>query len=409
MEIRLPRTPKRPCHNISKGILSSADTVTSRFAGAAVFCVVTAIVVAAQEQSAPNLNATVGSLANFDYTVRMNAARTLRRIPASVVVPALVQAVRSHPDEFVRFRALVLLTGFPYSGMTDLIRGLLKDRNDRLREAAYSWLAQHPDPALIPSLMIALQTEGAEFVRPALIKALTVVGTTPDVQRALVAETGRGLDFFRSAVIEALGDTRRSYALETIAAIAKVDGPLQDDAVIALGRIGDRRAVPTLNSIEKPEPGLTAALHAAVCLLGDDCPGHIKALSETITRVREPVQNVRAAAAALSTIAAGSSDAASSALLAVSSNVDTVVHEQVAVALATAALRNPDHFIAWFQGLPADRQGTAMMLIQDGFARLENDYAEEQFFVAVRGAYWKAAEESPQRILLATLIQKLDF
>ena len=230
------------------------------------------------------------------------------------------------------------------------------------------------------------------------------------MQRALIAETGRGLDFFRSAVIEALGDKRTSYALDTIAAIAKVDGPLQDDAVVALGKIRDRRAVPTLNSIEKPGPDLTAALHAAICLLGEDCPGHIKALSETIGRVREPVQNVRAAAAALSTIAAGGSEAATSALLAAaSSNADDVVRQQLAVALATAALRNPDHVIAWSQSLPTDRQGTAMMLIQDGFARLENDYAEEQFFVAVRGAYWKAAEESSQRVLLATLIQKLDF
>jgi HEAT repeat protein len=339
----------------------------------------------------------------------MNAARTLRRIPASVVVPALVQAVRSHPDEFIRFRALVLLTGFPYSGMTDLIRGLLKDRNDRLREIAYSWLAQHPDPTLVPTLMSALQTEGAEFVRPALIKALAVVGTTTEVQRALIAEIGRGLDFFRSAVIEALGDKRTSYALDPIAAIAKVDGPLQDDAVIALGKIGDRRAVSTLNSIEKPGPDLTTSLHAAICLLGDDCPGHIKALSETISRVREPAQNVRAAASALATIAANGSEAATSALLAASPDADDLVRQQVAVALATVALRNPDHVITWFQSLPADRQSTAMMLIQDGFARLENDYAEEQFFVAVRGAYWKTAEESPQRVLLATLIQKLDF
>ena len=71
-------------------------------------------------------------------------------------------------------------------------------------------------------------------------RALAALGSDPQVQRALIAEAGRGLDFFRSAVIEALGEHRAAYAVDAIAAVAKLDGPLQDDAVLALGRIGDR-------------------------------------------------------------------------------------------------------------------------------------------------------------------------
>jgi hypothetical protein len=52
------------------------------------------------------------------------------------------------------------------------------------------------------TLLAALQTETAEFVRPALIAALAAVGQDPQVQRALLGEVGRGLDFFRSAVID---------------------------------------------------------------------------------------------------------------------------------------------------------------------------------------------------------------
>ncbi len=91
------------------------------------------------------------------------------------------------------------------------------------------------------TLLAALQTEQAEFVRPALVSALAALGNDPQVQRALVAEAGRGLDFFRIGVIEALGERRAAYAVDTIVAAAKLDGPIQDDAVLALGRIGGAR------------------------------------------------------------------------------------------------------------------------------------------------------------------------
>jgi hypothetical protein len=40
---------------------------------------------------------------------------------------------------------------------------------------------------------------------------------------------------------------------------------------------------------------------------------------------------------------------------------------------------------------------------------LEEDLEEERFFMAVRRAYWAAADGSPTRKLCELLINKLDF
>ena len=104
---------------------------------------------------------------------------------------------------------------------------------------------------MLPDLLAALDKEQAEFVRPALIRALAAHGDDARVQPVLVREAGRGEDFFRSAVIEALGDYKAKYAFDALNAIAKLDGPLQDDAALALGKIGDQRALETLAGLQR--------------------------------------------------------------------------------------------------------------------------------------------------------------
>jgi HEAT repeat protein len=192
-------------------------------------------------------------------------------MPGPEAVPALVAAARSHADQFVRYRALVLVTAFNDRGTPDLMRSLLRDRNDRVREVAYRWFAQHPEPAMASTLLELLQSEQAEFVRPALVSALAALGADAAVQRALVAEAGRGLDFFRIAVVEALGQRQAVYAADVIADIAKIDGPLQDDAVLALARIGDMRATQVAAPPGNAGASVVASQHAARCLLGADC------------------------------------------------------------------------------------------------------------------------------------------
>ena len=112
----------------------------------------------AQEPNAPQsvspaqLKAAIDKLGDLDYPTRMNAARTVRRTPAAQAVPALIQAVSEHKDGYVRYRALVLLTGFNDPRAKDAMRESLASPNDRLRAVAYSFFERNPDKSMLPQL-----------------------------------------------------------------------------------------------------------------------------------------------------------------------------------------------------------------------------------------------------------------
>src|SRR5690242_14875937 len=82
-----------------------------------VLCVLGGERIAAQEPNAPEtiapaaLQAAINNLGALDYNVRTTASRTIRRAAGAQAVPALLQAASEHADGYVRYRALVLLTG----------------------------------------------------------------------------------------------------------------------------------------------------------------------------------------------------------------------------------------------------------------------------------------------------------
>ena len=51
----------------------------------------------------------------------------------------------------------------------------------------------------------------------------------------------------------------------------------------------------------------------------------------------------------------------------------------------------------------------ALTLLREGFESLEEDFAEEQFYAAARATYWASPEQSEQRTLSASLIDRLEF
>jgi hypothetical protein len=373
-----------------------------------------------QSVPAAQLQAEIDKLGDLDDAVRTNASRIVRRTPAAQAVPALIQTVSDHGDGYVRYRALVLLIGFNDPRSRDVMHEAMTSPNDRLRTVAYSYYEHNPDRAAVADLLAAMDKEQGEFVRPSLVRALAAAGAAfddPRVRQALIRESGRGQDFFRSAVIEALGDYHAQYAVDALLAIARLEGPLQDDTAVALGKIGDRRALETLAGLQRTAPKESQPYIAAgICLLGVNCASHEDYLINTLKFADRNAgfqTFLRAAAAGLGDLAVAGHPEAIEALFDVGVPARDEVRAPVALALATAALRNTPQMLAVLGGKreagAAFDQAQAIELLAEGFDMLEEDVDKERFFARVRRTYWSEPEGSAVRALMQTLIGKLDF
>ncbi len=374
------------------------------------------MVASAQERGPQGLSgdailASIDALGNLDFPVRMNAARALRRAPAEAVAPALVRAVESHKDPFVRFRALVLLTGFKDARTAELVRQVASNPNDRLRTVAYMYYEHHPSPDMVSSLLEALEREESEFVRPALIRALAAHGNDPRVRKTLLSEVQRGQDFFRSGVIEALGDYRAVYALEPLIAIARLGGPLQVDAVMALGKLKDAKAMETIAALQRTAPReIQPTVAAAICLLGINCDSHVPYVIETLKFAEKNLgfqELLRNTVMALVALANSGHQQALAALFEVGIPSVDPPRAPMALGVGTVAIRNTALMVSFLESYT--NQNAAIDLLAEGFDMLEEDYEEESFFAEVRRRYWAAPEPSPTRTLGQALIEKLEF
>jgi HEAT repeat protein len=374
------------------------------------------VTAAAQERgpttvSAAELRQSIDHLGDLDYKTRMTAARTVRRSPAAQAVPVLLQAVSDHADGYVRFRALILLTGFNDPRTADTMRTAMASPNDRLREVAYGYFELHPDPSLTPRLLAAFEKEQGEFVRPSLLRALAALSKEPKVIEALIRDATRGEDYFRSSVIEALGDYKITAAVARLAEIAKLDGPLQDDAVTALGKIGDPSAMLTLAQLQRTAPAeAQPAIAAAICLLGTNCVSHIGYLEKTLRYAADYPgyqELLRGSASGLGAISLRGNLETLNFLFDVGIPSQDPVRAPVTLALGQVALRNMPVMLKALEGRTDKDQ--AIGILAEAFDMLEEDLEEERFFVAIRRSYWGADDGSATRRLCEQLISRLDF
>jgi HEAT repeat protein len=360
------------------------------------------------------VKAAIDKLGDLEFPVRMGAGRTVRRAAATAAVPALLEAVAAHKDHYVRFRAIVLLSGFNDPRTHDVMLGALVDPNDRLRTVAYAYFEhlEHSRAQLVvPRLLAAADKETSEFVRPALMRALAAHATDARVRTVMTNLVMKGQDFFRGAVIEGVGDYRGAYAGAQLLEVAKLDGPLQDDAVIALGKVGDKRALEVFAALQRTAPRQTQpSIAAAICLLGVNCSSHVNYLIETLGfAIANPgfQDLLRSAAGGLATLAVAGNEQAADTLIEKGAPTEDPARAAIALALGTIALRNTALMLKILERQPDP--DPAVELLREAFDMLEEDFAEERFFVAVRRGYWQAAEGSATRKVAELLIRRLEF
>jgi hypothetical protein len=222
---------------------------------------------------------------------------------------------------------------------------------------------------------------------------------------------GRGQDYFRSGVIEALGDYRATYALEPLLQIARLGGPLQIDAVLALGKLKDPRAMETLASLQRTVPRETQpAIAAAICLLGVNCDAHLTYLIDTLKFAdKNPgyQELLRNTVSGLVAMANAGNLQALTALFDVGIPAMDPPRAPMALGVGTVAIRNAPLMLSFLES--SQKRDNAIDLVAEGFDMLEEDYEEEGFFAAVRKGYWQAAEGSATRNVGQALIDKLEF
>ncbi len=254
--------------------------------------------------SREEIDAAIDRLGAFDLDERIKAAQAVRRAPGTVALPALIDAASGHADGYVRYRALVLLSGYDDPRVPDQMEQALGEVNERLRAVAFAYFARHPDPRLLPVFLKALGSETAEFVRPALIQALAAQARDPKVRATLIKRLSPDHEVLRAQPVRGDADAGRALLDAGVAAVDPARAP-------------------------------------------------------------------------------------------------------VAVAVAQASVEQPSTLLALIE----QRQDLdqTLRLLRDGFNALNDDFGEEQFFVALRAAYFAEPEGSARRPLIQSVINALGF
>jgi HEAT repeat protein len=240
-------------------------------------------------------------LSDPELTVQELASSVLATIADARVLTQLMAALSS-PDWIVRMHAAKALGRIRDPEAVGPLVGLLQDKVKAVREEASTALAAIGDAAL--SSLLAALTHGEWLVRLHAVEALGKTRSPEAVLPLLSALFNDQDRAVREDAVRALGQIGDARAVEFLMTVMKEPG-LRPLAVEALGQIGDRRAVPVLlavlEGLDRPKVSQPAdscgdhwneemqTLGIAVKALGairDEVaiPSLMKALHYTVTR-----------------------------------------------------------------------------------------------------------------------------
>jgi HEAT repeat protein len=151
--------------------------------------------------------------------VRAVALAGLANRPDTSVAPLIAARLTSDKDAFVRKTAAYALSRFSGTDRTAALSAALKDKDLEVRGAAAVSLGDHPDAAAVAPLIAALSDKTA-FVRA-------------QAARALGLNTGAAAQVTPRLIKLLMSDN---------------DGDVRRHAATALGLIGDRSALPALQT-----------------------------------------------------------------------------------------------------------------------------------------------------------------
>lgn len=277
--VALLADPDREVARVARHVLSYIDPVApaviaaTRHANPSVRA--NAVALLGQRATPEAVAAITAALGDSDMTVRMEAAGALVATHDPAVAPALAPLLRD-PSVAVRKIAITTLGSLLLVEERALLHPTLADADAQVQAAACRTLLRLGDATAIETAL-ALLRAGDAATREEAARLLEIPADprhAPALRAALAEEAD---DDARIAMINALGVLRDPAAVPAL--IGLTHSEMLPAAAEALGRIGDRRAVPVLLEClrDNDEDTSLSEVFAALGALGD--PRALPALS----------------------------------------------------------------------------------------------------------------------------------
>ena len=176
----------------------------------------------------------------------------------------------------------------------------------------------------------------------------------PQVRDVLIRDAMRGQDYFRSSVIEALGDYKVGPPCPDWSRSRRSRARSRTMRCCPSGKWGTRRRLAALAELQRTGAQvLQPSVASAICLLGQNCTSHLGFLQKTLGFAEDfpGYQDlIRSSAAGLGAIGASGNPEAVTMLLDIGVPSEDPLRAPVALALGLVALRNTPVLLKSLEG-----------------------------------------------------------